>query len=167
MGPRGRPDGHAGLVRGVSLADHFDIDIEIEILPDVVGGVGRGMALDCEGEAGAVAEGKRLGCSGIIVQFFRELRCEAGVFLAEGDDLKTHTQDAVPGKAWGTAGQKQLALDLGEVHGTEESAVEQVDDLTGTRLVEEYGQDGGGIENDGLSQATPPSRELSLPGGLR
>ena len=143
-------------------ANQVDLDAWADVLPGVVGGVNGGFALDGEGEAGAVTQREAVG-AGSSDQFSGD----ACLLIVKEADLAAKFHQPTPGEIGADSTEQQPGMHLGEVHGAEEPAVEEGENLIAASFVEDDGQDCRRIENRWASQATPPSRAVPLRGALQ
>ena len=83
---------------------------------------------------------------------------DQGVLGGEGDHAERQGRQRGGDSFRGAAVVDGLGGDLGQVHGRDAGAVEHGLDAVATRLPAQEGQQGGGIEDGGLSHCAPPRR---------
>jgi len=102
---------------GNGLADDFDFDSEIEVLPGAVRGEGRGLALYGESQACAVAERQAEG-----LRDLHQTSCNPCLIFVKGRRFALEFGDVPPGNLLLHAGGNQLGLHLGLIHSADHGA---------------------------------------------
>ena len=123
-------------------ADDFDVNSQVEILPIVVGSVGRGLALERESQTGAVAERKSVG-----PRCRDEFRGFAGLRRCQRADFALESLDAAPSVRRSSSERNQARMNLGHVDCANKTPFEERNDIPAAPLAQEKCQQSRGIEN--------------------